>query len=65
MPFRGAALRFHGTAQIVSDERTRDRVWELTVPAEQEKDPEKKGYAVLIDVELIEELSGAVVMKRD
>lgn len=65
MPFRGAALRFHGDARVASDPSVRERVWELTVPAEQEKDPEKKGVAILIDVTLIEELSGAVVMKRD
>ncbi len=62
---RGAALRFHGTARVADDERTRQRVWELTIPAEKERDPEKKGHAVIIEVDLIEELSGAVVMKRD
>jgi len=62
---RGATLRFHGTARVASDERTRERAWELTIPAEKERDPEKKGHAVIIEVELVEDLSGAVVMKRD
>jgi hypothetical protein len=35
------------------------------VPAEKEKDPKKKGVAVLIDIDLIEELSGTVVMQRE
>lgn len=65
MPFRGAALRFHGNARVVDDPKVRERVWELTVPLEKEKDPERKGVAILIDVDLIEELSGTVVMKRD
>lgn len=65
MPFRGAALRFHGTARAVEDPEIRERVWAKTIPAEQERDPEKKGTAILIDVELIEELSGNVVMQRD
>lgn len=65
MPYRGAALRFHGVARIAKDGPERDRAWDITVKAEQEKDPEKKGVAVLIRVDLIEELSGTVVMKRD
>lgn len=65
MPFRAAALRFHGTARIVKSGPERDRAWDLAGSAEQQKDPEKKGAAVLIDVDLIEELSGTVVMKRD
>ena len=65
MPWRGGAIRFHGTARVVSEGPQRERAWKLTVPAEQERDPEKKGVAVLIDVELIEDLSGTVVMKKD
>lgn len=65
MPWRGAALRFHGKARIVASGPERERAWEVTVPLEQSKDPEKKGVAVLIDIERIEELSGAVVMQRD
>jgi hypothetical protein len=65
MPWRGAALRFHGKARVVASGPERERAWTLTVPLEQEKDPEKKGVAILIDVERIEELSGTVVMQRD
>ena len=65
MPFRGAALRFHGSARIVDDPAVRQRVWDLQVAAEREKDPEKKGIAILIDVDFIEELSGTILMKRD
>jgi predicted pyridoxine 5'-phosphate oxidase superfamily flavin-nucleotide-binding protein len=65
LPWRGAALRFHGNAQIVDRGPQLERAWELTVPAEKEKDPKKKGVAVLIDIDLIEELSGTVVMQRE
>jgi predicted pyridoxine 5'-phosphate oxidase superfamily flavin-nucleotide-binding protein len=65
MPFRGSALRFHGNARVADDPALREKVWERTIQAEKDRDPEKKGVAVLIDVDLIEELSGNVVMKAD
>jgi hypothetical protein len=64
-PYRSSAIRFHGTARIICDGAERERAWQLTNSEEQSKDPEKKGFAVLIDVVLIEELSGAIIMKRD
>ena len=65
MPYRGGAIRFHGRARIVQSGPERERVWSLTIPAEQERDPEKKGVGVLIAVDRVEELTGNVVMKRD
>ncbi|MFM9969384.1 MAG: pyridoxamine 5'-phosphate oxidase family protein [Burkholderiales bacterium] len=65
IPYRSAAMRFYGSARIVDSGAERDRAWELTIPFEQERDPEKKGVAVLIDVDRIEELSGAIIMARD
>jgi Pyridoxamine 5'-phosphate oxidase len=64
-PYRSSAIRFHGTARIVRSGPERERAWQLTNSEEQSKDPDKKGFAVLIDVERIEELSGAVIMTRD
>lgn len=64
IPFRGSCLRFHGEARLVTEGPERDRAWELTNAAEQSRDPERKGVAVLIRVDLIEDLGGAVVMKR-
>jgi general stress protein 26 len=63
--FAGGALRFHGTARIVESGPQWENAWDKTVPAEQEKDKDRKGVAILIDVDLIELLSGAAVMKRD
>jgi pyridoxamine 5'-phosphate oxidase-like protein len=65
IPYASAAIRFHGMARVVKDGPERERAWELTIPGEKQRDPEKKGYAVLIKVDLIEELSGNVIMKAD
>lgn len=65
LPFRNGALRFRGVARIAADAPTRARVWALSPPAEQARDPEKKGVAVLIRVDLIEDLAGQVIMKRE
>ncbi len=65
IPYRSAAMRFHGTARIVDSGPERDRAWELTIPFEQERDPDRKGVAVLIDIDRIEELSGTIIMERD
>lgn len=65
MPYAGAALRFHGSARVIENGDVRERIWEKTIKAEQDRDPEKKGVGVLIDVDRIELLSGAAVMQRD
>jgi predicted pyridoxine 5'-phosphate oxidase superfamily flavin-nucleotide-binding protein len=65
IPYRGGVLRFHGTARVVDSGPERERAWELTHAIERQRDPERKGVAVLIDVDLIEEINGTVVMKRD
>jgi hypothetical protein len=65
VPFRNAALRFRGVSRIATAEAERDRVWTLSPAAEQARDPERKGVAILIRVDLIEDLSGQVIMRRD
>jgi hypothetical protein len=65
LPFRNGALRFRGVARVASDAATRQRVWDLSPTAEQGRDPEKKGVAILIRVDLIEDLGGQVIMKRE
>jgi general stress protein 26 len=57
------ALRFYGTAGIVQSGALRDAVWARTIPFEQEKDPERKGVAVVIDVTLVNDLSGKVLQQ--
>jgi len=60
--FAGGAVRFHGSVRVVESGDVRERVWNKTVPAEQARDPDKKGVAVLVDVERAEELSGKAVL---
>lgn len=64
IPYRGGAMRFYGTARIV-DGAERERVWDLTIPKEKEEDPDKKGAAVLIRVDRIEDIKGKMIMQRE
>jgi hypothetical protein len=43
----------------------RRRVWGLSPKAERARDPEKNGVAILIRVDLIEDLAGQAIMKRE
>jgi len=61
--FAGGAVRFHGRARVVDDAATREKVWDKTIQAEKDRDPEKKGLGILITVERVEELSGKVLMQ--
>jgi hypothetical protein len=55
----GGIARFYGTAKIHRSGPEYDEVWRRLVQPEKERDPEKKGYAVLIKVERAEDLNGA------
>jgi Pyridoxamine 5'-phosphate oxidase len=46
-------LRFYGEARLVEDAEQREAIYRRVVPEEQARDPEKKGYAVLIRVDRI------------
>lgn len=65
IPYRAGCIRFYGDARVTTDGPERARVWELTPEAERKADPEKKGAAVLMRVDRIEEISGNVIMQRD
>ena len=64
-PYRAGCMRFYGKARLVTSGPERDRAWELTNHEEQSKDPEKKGAAVLIDLDRIEQIDSKVIMQRD
>ena len=55
---RGGIARFYGTAKIYKSGPVYDEVWRRLIAPEKERDPEKKGYAVLIAVERAEDLAG-------
>ena len=57
-PATRAAWRFLGQATVYKEGPLREQVMARTVPAELDRDPERKGYAVIIRVEKVLPLSG-------
>jgi hypothetical protein len=55
---KGGIARFYGTARIHKSGSAYEEVWRRLVQPEKDRDPEKKGYAVLIQVERAEDLDG-------
>ena len=55
---KGGIARFYGTAAIHRSGPAYEGVWQRLVQPEKDRDPEKKGYAVLIKVERAEDLDG-------
>ena len=55
---KGVIARFYGIAAIHRSGAAYEEVWRRLVQPEKERDPEKKGYAVLIRVERAEDLDG-------
>ena len=56
---KGGIARFYGTATIHKDGAAYEEVWRRLVQPEKDRDPDKKGFAVLIKVERAEDLNGA------
>jgi len=57
LPIAGVA-RFFGTATVYEDGPIRERVWQAILAAERDRDPDKKGRAVLVKIERAENLRG-------
>lgn len=55
---KGGIARFYGTAKVHKSGATYDKVWQKLIQPEKDRDPGKKGYAVLIRVERAEDLDG-------
>jgi hypothetical protein len=55
---QGGVARFYGTAHVFKSGIVYDEVWRRLIQPEKVRDPEKKGYAVLIAVERAEDLGG-------
>ena len=56
---KGGIARFYGIAQIHKSGAAYEKVWQRLVQPEKDRDPQKQGHAVLIEVERAEELDGA------
>ena len=55
---KGGIARFYGTARMVKSGPQYEEVWRRLVQPEKDRDPDKKGFAVLIKVERAEDLEG-------
>jgi hypothetical protein len=55
---KGGIARFYGVASLHKSGPVYDEVWRRMIQMEKDRDPEKKGYAVLIKVERAEDLGG-------
>ena len=58
---KGGIARFYGTARVAKSGQQCEEVWRKLVQPEKDRDPEKKGYAVLIKVERAEDLDGTAL----
>lgn len=55
---KGGIARFYGTAEIHRSGPVYEEVWRRLVQPEKDRDPDKKGFAVLIKVQRAEDLGG-------
>lgn len=56
---KGGVARFYGVAKVHKSGATYDAVWNKVVQPEKDRDPEKKGWAVVLKIERAEDLDGA------
>ena len=56
---KGGIARFYGMAAIHKTGPVYEEVWSRLIQPEKERDPEKKGFAVLIKIDRVEDLGGA------
>jgi general stress protein 26 len=61
---KGMLLRFYGDATIHKTGPIRDQIMSKTVAAELEKDPERKGFGVLLRIDRVR-LMGKTLQERD
>ena len=55
--------QFHGRASVVEDAQLRDTVYETAAQVEQDRDPDRAGAAVVIDLDRVFE-RGQMLMER-
>ena len=55
---KGGIARFYGVARIHKSGPVYEEVWTRLIQPEKDRDPDRKGFAVLIEVERAEELDG-------
>jgi hypothetical protein len=55
---KGGIARFYGRAKVYKSGAVYEEVWRRLVQPEKDRDPNKNGFAVLIDIERAEDLDG-------
>ncbi len=55
---KGGILRLYGRAKVHKSGAVYDQVWQRLIDPEKKNDPDKKGYAVLVEIERAEDLAG-------
>jgi len=55
---RGGIARFYGIASIHKSGPVYEEIWSRLIQPEKDRDPEKKGFGVLIQIERVEDLAG-------
>ncbi|HZC27089.1 MAG TPA: pyridoxamine 5'-phosphate oxidase family protein [Actinopolymorphaceae bacterium] len=55
---KGGIARLYGTAAVHRSGAVYDQVWERLIQPEKDRDPDQKGFAVLVEIERAEDLDG-------
>ncbi|HSF06433.1 MAG TPA: pyridoxamine 5'-phosphate oxidase family protein [Methylomirabilota bacterium] len=55
---KGGVARFYGTAKLHKSGPVYEEIWTRLIQPEKDRDPDKKGFGVLIQVERAEDLDG-------
>jgi len=61
---KGGIARFYGTATLHKSGPVYEEIWRRVIQAEKDRDPEQKGFGVLIRVERAEDLGGVPLTDR-
>ena len=56
---KGGIARFYGVATLHKSGEVYEEIWRRLIQPEKDRDPEKKGFGVLIKIERAEDLGGA------
>jgi hypothetical protein len=58
---KGGIARFYGVATIHKSGPVYEEIWNRLIQPEKDRDPDKKGFGVLIQIERVEDLGGVSI----
>jgi hypothetical protein len=58
---KGGIVRFYGVAELHKSGPVYDEIWKRMIQPEKDRDPERKGFGVLIKIERVEDLGGVPI----